>query len=79
MSLKLFLFYFFVSIFSPPLPLTPPIPASHPRTYALWLCPCVLYSMYTGYIEKSIYNVTYVTYAQVIDYKNKMNTCELTT
>ena len=35
-----------VSIFYPhhlP-PVAPPIPASHPQTYALWFCPCVLYT-----------------------------------
>ena len=44
-------FYFLIfvqvqlySIFIPPRPLIPPIPASHPRTYPLWLCPCVLYT-----------------------------------
>ena len=33
-----------VSIFIPPQPPTPPIPASQPQTYPLWLCPCVLYT-----------------------------------
>ena len=34
-----------VSIFTPPRPPpAPPIPASHPWTYPLWLCPCVLYT-----------------------------------
>ena len=33
-----------VSIFNPPWSPTPPIPTSHPRTYPLWLCTCVLYT-----------------------------------
>ena len=33
-----------VSIFFPPLPPTPAIPTSHPQSYPLWLCPCVLYT-----------------------------------
>ena len=45
-------FYFFfyccsstvVSIFTPPQSPTPSISASHPWTYLLWLCPCVLYT-----------------------------------
>ena len=32
-----------VSIFTSSWPPAPPIPTSHPRTYRLWLCPCVLY------------------------------------
>ena len=33
-----------VSIFTPSHSLTPPISTSHPRTYPLGLCPCVLYT-----------------------------------
>ena len=29
--------------FHPTTSLAPPIPASHPRNYSLWFCPCVLY------------------------------------
>ena len=44
-----FLIYFYccsstvVSVFSPHLPPTPPIPTSYSRSYPFWLCPCVLY------------------------------------
>ena len=42
-----FLFYccssIVVSIFSPPLPIAPAIPTSHPQSYLLWFCPCVRY------------------------------------
>ena len=33
-----------VSIFTPSCPPIPPIPASHPQTYHLWLCLCILYT-----------------------------------
>ena len=33
-----------VSIFTPPHPPVPSVPASHPRPYPLWLYPCVLYT-----------------------------------
>ena len=33
-----------LSPFSPHHTPRPPIPASHPRTYPLWLCPCVFYT-----------------------------------
>lgn len=33
----------------------------------------------TWYTEKSIYSIICVTHAQVIEYKNEMNTCKLTT
>ena len=46
-----FFFYFFLLLckysclhFPPPLPPTPPIPTSHPWSYPLWFCPCVLYT-----------------------------------
>ena len=45
----LFIYLFYcsstvVSIFNRPWRPSPPIPASHPRTYPLWLCPCVLHT-----------------------------------
>ena len=46
--LPFLLFYCFsstvVSILPPPIPSIPAIPTSHPRSYPLWFCPCVLHT-----------------------------------
>ena len=42
-SLFLLFLKYICLYFHPTMPSTTPMPTSHPQTYPLWLCPCVLY------------------------------------